>query len=152
MFSIDLKDACFQIPIHPDSRSYLPFALESHVYQFRAVLQPVSASQVFTRVFTLILEWAHRRGVRLLRYLDQWLVVAESLPLLSQHHSLVLQLCRDLGIVINWEKSDLHPSTRVQYLGMLIDTSLKMVFPSEARLSQFQEVATSFLVLPSPPA
>ena len=78
--------------------------------------------------------------------------MAESLCLLLQHSDLVLQLCRDLGIVINWEKSDLHPSTHVQYLDMLIDTSLEKVFPSEARLSQFQEVATSFLALPSPPA
>ena len=87
--------------------------------------------------------------MRLLHYLDDWLVVAESLPLL-QHQDLVVQLYRDLGIVINWEKSDLHPSTCVQYLGMLIDTSLEKVFPSKSRLSRFREVATSFLALPSP--
>ena len=36
---------------------------------------------------------------------------------------LVLQLCKDLRIMVNWEKSNLQLSTRVQYLGMLIDTS-----------------------------
>ena len=76
----------------------------------------------------------------------------ETRSLLLQHRYLVLQLCRNLGIVVNWEKSDLHHSTHVQYLGMLIDTSLEKVFPSEARLSYFREVATSFLALPSPPA
>ena len=148
MFLIDLKDAYFQIPIHLDSRLYLRFCLGSCVYQFLALCFGLStAMQVFAGVFAMISEWAHRRGVRLLRYLDDWLVVAVSLPLLLRHPDLVLQLCRGLSI-INWEKSDFHPSTRVQYLGMLTDTFLEKVFPSKARLSQFLEVVTSFLALP----
>ena len=50
-------------------------------------------------------------GGFLLRYLDNWLVVAESLPLLLHHRNL-LQLCRDLGIVVNWEKLDLEQSSK----------------------------------------
>ena len=71
-----------------------------------------------------MLKWAHWRGVSLLWYLDDWLVVAKSLPLLLYHRNILLQLCQDLGIVINWEKSDIQPSLRVQYLGMIMDTSL----------------------------
>ena len=88
----------------------------------------------------------------LLCYLNGWLVIAESRDLLLQHRELVLQLCEVLGIVINWEKSDLQPSTRVRYLGMLIGTSLESVFLSQARLAHFREVATSFIRLPSSPA
>ena len=54
-------------------------------------------------------------GVRLLHYLDDWLVIGELRTL--QHRILVLQLCRDMGIIVNWEKSDLQPSTCVRYLG-----------------------------------
>ena len=46
-------------------------------------------------------------GVRLLRCLDDWLVITVSRDLLLQHRELVLQLCKDLGITVNWEKSDL---------------------------------------------
>ena len=71
MFSIVLKDAYFQIPIRPDSSPYLWFFLESRVYQFCALCFALStAPQVFTRIFALILEWPHQRGVRLLHYLD----------------------------------------------------------------------------------
>ena len=149
MFSIDLKDVYFHIPVHPESQRYLRFCLYGRFYQYRALCFGLStAPQVFTRVFALVLEWAQQRSVRLLRYL----VIVESRTLLLQHRGLVLQLCRDLGIIVNWEKSDLRPSTRVQYLGMLIDTSLEKVFLSEARLACFREMATSFLLLPSPPA
>ena len=104
------------------------------------VLQPVHSSR----------SGGHQQGVCLLWYLNDWLVVAELLPLLLRHRYLVLRLCRDLGIVINWEKLDFQPSTRVQYLGMVIDTSLERVFPSEAQLYRFREVVSVFLALPSP--
>ena len=87
--------------------------------------------------------------MHLLRYLDDWLVILGLRTLLLQHQDLVLQVCKDLGIIVNWEKSDLQPSTCVQYLGLLVDTSLEEVSPLEARLARFREVATSFLLLPS---
>ena len=90
-------------------------------------------------------------SVCLLHCLDDWLVIAELYDLL-QHQDLVLQLCRNLSIVVDWEKSDLHPSTHIQNLGMLVDTSLEKVFPSEVWVFCFREVAASFLALLSPPA
>ena len=84
--------------------------------------------------------------MRLLLSLIDWLVIEESQDRLLQHRELVLQLCQNLRIIV-----DLQPSTRVQYMGILRDTSLSRVFPSQACLARFWEVATSFLQLPSPP-
>ena len=93
-FSIKLKDSYFQIPIRLDSHLYLRFVQKGQVFQFRALGFSLSiAPQVFTKVFSLMMEWAHRLGVRLLRCQDDWLVVAKSLPFL------LLQLCRDLGML-----------------------------------------------------
>ncbi|MEL7079435.1 MAG: reverse transcriptase domain-containing protein, partial [Cyanobacteria bacterium J06582_2] len=53
MVSTDLKDAYFQISVHPRSRKYLRFVFAGTVYQFRALCFGLStAPQVFTRVFT----------------------------------------------------------------------------------------------------
>ena len=69
--SLDLKDACFQIPIHPSLRKLLRFTSEGTVYQFRALCFGLStAPQVFTRVFAAVSAWAHSHGIRLLRYLN----------------------------------------------------------------------------------
>ena len=77
--SLYLKDAYFQIPIHPSSRKLLRFTLEGTVFQFRALCFGLStAPQVFTRVFAAMLAWAHSQGIRLLRYLDDWLVLFSS--------------------------------------------------------------------------
>ena len=69
--SIDLKDAYFQIPVHPSSRKLLRFVSNDTVYQFKALCFGLAtAPQVFTRVFVAVSAWVHSRGVRLLRYLD----------------------------------------------------------------------------------
>ena len=131
--SLDLKDAYFQIPIHRSSRKLLRFTLEGTVYQFRALCFGLStAPQVFTRVFAIVSAWAHSHGIRLLRYLDDWLVLSSLEREAKQAVQSLLSLCRTLGIVINKKKSDLVPSQTAKYLGMTIDTEPGMVFPSLA--------------------
>ena len=110
-----------RISPNPGPSGVLPVSmlcLEGRVYQFKAFCFGLSlAPQVFNKVFTLVSEWAHRRGVRLLRYRDDWMVVAESRDLHLRHQDLVLQL---------WSTGrSLVPSTHLQYLGMVIDTSLE---------------------------
>ena len=109
--SLDLKDAYFQIPIHPSSRKLLRFTSEGTVYQFRALCFGLStAPQVFTRVFAAVSAWAHSHRIRLLRYLDDWLVLAFSEQKARQAAWSLLSLCHSLGIVINKKKSELVPS------------------------------------------
>ena len=151
--SLDLKDAYFQIPIHPSSRKLLRFTSEGTVYQFRALCFGLStAPQVFTRVFAAVSAWAHTHGIRHLRYLDDWLVLSSSEREAKQAVQSLLSICHTLGIVINEKKSDLVPSQTVKYLGMTIDTEAGKVFPSLARVEKFLTVAESFCTMDAPPA
>ena len=76
--------------------------------------------------------WAHSHRIRLLRYLDDWLVLAYLEREAKQAVQSLLSLCRTLGIVINEKKSDLVPLQTAKYLGMTIDTEASKVFPSGA--------------------
>ena len=151
--SLDLKDAYFQIPIHGSSRKLLRFMSEGTVYQFKALCFGLStAPQVFTRVFAAVSAWAHSRGIRLLRCLDDWLVLSSSEKKAKQSIKELLSLCHTLGIVINEKKSNLVPSQSAKYLGMTIDTGAGKVFPSLARVEKFLAVAERFCSMQSPPA
>ena len=151
--SINLKDAYFQIPVHPSSRKLLRFVSNDMGYQFKALCFGLStAPQVFTRVFAAVSSWAQARGIRLLRYLDDWLILSTSQLKTRQHVDQLLSLCHSLGIVVNTEKSDLSPSRSVEYLGMIIDTVSARAFPTEARIQKFLSLARKFLAQPSPPA
>ena len=93
-----------------------------------------------------------QRGIRLFRYLDDWLVLSSSEREAKQAVQSLLSLCHTLGIVINKKKSDLVPSQTTKYLGMTIDTEAGKVFPSLARVEKFLTVAESFCTMDSPPA
>ena len=151
--SLDLKDAYFQIPIHGSSRKLLRFMSEGKVYQFKALCFGLStAPQVFTRVFAAVSAWAHARGIRLLHYLDDWLVLSSSEKKAKESIRELLSLCRTLGIVINEKKSDLVPSQSAKYLGMTIDTGAGKVFPSLARVEKFLTVEERFCTMQSSPS
>ena len=110
MASVDLRDAYFQIPLSPVSRKYLRFVWQDRVYQFRALCFGLSlAPQVFARGFGVVAALLHSLGFRLLRCLDDWLILGESADSVSRALSHVLSLCDTLGIRVNVAKSEFTP-------------------------------------------
>ena len=86
------------------------------------------------------------------RYLDDWLVQSTSRESLLRDLQTVLQLCHQLGIVVNPQKSNLVPSQVVQYLGVVIDSTSFRASLSEERISRLQSTAAEFQSCASPPA
>ena len=96
MVSIDLKDVYIQVPMRPESRKYLRFMTFGKVYQFKVLCFGLStAPQVFTRVMAPVSAILHSLGVRLRRYLDDWLIQASSWEQVVQ----LFGDCRQLGEV-----------------------------------------------------
>ena len=153
MASIDLKEAYLQVPVHPDSRHFLRFVSRGHVFQFKALCFGLStAPQVFTRVMAPVSAILHSMGIRMRRYLDDWLVQSSSQASLLRDLRTVLQLCHKLGIVVNPQKSNLVPSQVVQYLGVVINAETFRASPSQERISKLLSTAAEFRSSASPPA
>ena len=153
MASIDLKEAYLQVPVHPASRHLLRFVFRDNVYQFKALCFGLStALQVFTRVMAPVSAILHSMGIRMRRYLDDWLVQSASREFLVQDLQTVLHLCHELGIVVNPQKSNLVPSQVVQYLGVIIDAQSFRASPSPERVSRLLSTAGEFQSSASPPA
>ena len=96
-FDCDIDTRCKECLEWPEEEVRLCFSLST-------------APQVFTRVMAPVLAILHRLGVRILRYLDDWLVLAPSILEALRARDIVLNLCQDLGIIINYDKSHLSPS------------------------------------------
>ena len=153
MASIDLKEAYLQVPVHPDSRRFLRFVAQGQVYQFSALCFGLStAPQVFSRVMAPVSAILHSWGIRMRRYLDEWLVQSSSRDSLLHDLQVVLDLCQELGIVVNPSKSHLVPSQVVQYLGVVIDSRSFRASPSSERVAKLQSTADAFLSCAAPPA
>ena len=153
MASIDLKEAYLEVPVHPDSRRFLRFVAQGRVYQFSALCFGLStAPQVFSRVMAPVSAILHSWGIRMRRYLDDWLVQSSSRASLLHDLQVVLDLCQELGIVVNPSKSHLVPSQVVQYLGVVIDSQSFRASPSSERVAKLHSTADAFLSCAAPPA
>ena len=153
MASIDLWEAYLQVPVQPESRPFLRFVSKGRVFQFKALCFGLStAPQVFSRVMAPVSAILHTMGIRMRRYLDDWLVQSSSRESLLRDLQTVLHLCHELGVVINLEKSNLVPSQVVQYLGVVINTRSFAASPSPDRISRLLSTAEEFRSSASPPA
>ena len=110
------------------------------------------APQVFSRVMAPVSAILHSWGIRMRRYLDDWLVQSSSRDSLLRDLQRVLDLCRELGIVVNTEKSHLEPSQALQYLGVVIDARSFRASPSPERVARLLSTAGEFLSSADPPA
>jgi Reverse transcriptase (RNA-dependent DNA polymerase) len=61
-------------------------------------------------------------GIRMILYVDDFLILANSKEQCEDHTRKVLELMMELGIHINIEKSVLTPSRTQEFLGFLVDT------------------------------
>ena len=146
MVSLDLKDAYLQVPMHPESRKFLRVVACGIVYQFKVLCFGLStAPQVFTRVMAPVSAFLHRTGIRLHRFLDNWLVQASSREQVLLALETVLQFCSSLGIVVNWEKSQLIPTHHMVYLGVLLDSISFRASPALKRVEKLLSIGDVFL-------
>ena len=151
MASINLKDAYLQVSVRPDSRRFLRFVAQGRVYQFSALCCGLStAPQVFSRVMAPVSAILHYWGIRMRRYLDDWLVQLSSREFLLHDLRVVLDICHELGIVVNPEKSRLEPSQVLQYLGVVIDTRSFRASPSPDCVARLRSTAGEFLSCADP--
>ena len=153
MASIDLAEAYLQVPVHPASRRFLQFVAHGNVYQFSALCFGLyRAPQIFSRVMAPVSAILHSWGIRMRRYLNDWLVQLSSRESLLRDLRVVLDLCHELGIVVNPAKSHLVPSQVVQYLGVVVDSQSFRASPSPERVTRLRSTTDEFLSCTDPPA
>ena len=88
----------------------------------------------------------------MLRYLDDWLILAESRTTCLQARDRLLQLCEELGLQVNHRKPSLVPSQDMTYLGMQILSVRFVAKPAETRVVNLLNIIEEFLSSQDPPA
>ncbi len=120
--SLDLKDAYFHIQIAPHHRRFLRFAFEGVAYQYTVLPFGLSLAPC-TKCMDTALSPLRQMGIRILNYLDDWLILAQSEVELLSHRTLILSHLERLGLRVNFAKSALSPSQRVSFLGTVLDSA-----------------------------
>ena len=121
--SIDLRDAYYSVPVHPEYQKYLKFTWKGALYCFQAApmgLGPIP--RMFTKLTKPILAYLHDCGHIITSFIDDSLLIGQSKFELSQNISDTVKLFDSLGFSVHGEKSHFMPTHEIRYLGFMIDS------------------------------
>ena len=133
LVKVDLKDAYLTVPIWEKHQKYLRFLWRDSLLEFACLpFGLASAPRVFTKLLKPVLSVLRQRGIRLIAYLDDFLIMAESKQLALQHAATTLNILEGLGFVTNYQKSLLIPSQQIEFLGYMVNSvSMSLSLPKD---------------------
>ncbi len=103
------SEDCFHISILPQHRKFLRFAFRGKAYQYWVLPFGLALSPcTFTNCVDAALAPLRFQGIRILNYIDDWLILAQSEQLAVWHWDAVLAHMKDLGL-------RLEPCTGLKY-------------------------------------
>ena len=94
---------------------------------------------------------ASHRGIRIHQYLDDWLVRAKSHRACLQHTQTLVEMCQELGWLVNTDKSELEPKQVFNFVGYQFDLRSGRVRPTPDRWQSLQDKIHRLLLMPACP-
>jgi hypothetical protein len=147
---LDISNCFLSFPLHPNSYKFFVFQFDGIYYQFtRLPFGLASAPRICTLLLSVIqftLERHHQ--IRLVRYLDDFLLISASAALSAQHLSTAIRVLQQFGLVVNASKTE-GPAQKIQFLGILIDSLSNTLSITEERIQEMNALLLHHIATPS---
>ena len=123
MASIDLTEAYFHLPIFHDHIPFFRFMWEEKMYEYCALPNGLcSGPRIFTRITKEIMKFLRKKLTRILIYIDDTFLCAETVEELEENINITLNTFRNCGFTINTKKSKITPTTELEFLGFKLNS------------------------------
>ena len=142
MTKLDMRDACYSIPVDKQSRCYFLFLKENSISSRFWCLTFSTASRIFTKVKKPVVAFIRAKGILIIIYLDDILLAAPTFEECNRNTSFVIDLLKSLGFRINREKGELIPSHHIPFLGFTMDSIQMSVSLPMQKILSIQSMAT----------
>ena len=153
MTTLDLKDAYLSVPVHKDSQKLLQFLWRNKCYAFQGLCFGLNtAPRVFTKLLKPVAAYLRKRGVRMILYLDDFLILGSSYQEVQSHTAMAVTLLENLGFTINREKSCLTPTQVLTFLGFVINSTLETLSLPEEKVVNVKSLCQKAILTPTMPA
>ena len=148
LVKLDLKDAYLTVPMHQEHQKFLKFRWQNQSWQFKVLPFGLSsAPYTFTKLMKPVVSLLRSLSIRMILYLDDMLIMAETPEEVSKHLATALDLLVGLGFVINIPKSSLTPKQRLEFLGFVLDTRQMTIALPETKLHGLQKMCKKMVRL-----
>ncbi len=142
---IDLKDANFHVPHAYQHQQFRCFAFQGQNWQVRVLPSGLSLSpKVFTRCMMAALCASAVSDMKVLSYLDDWLICAPLHAEVVQDTACLISHVAQLSLIVNLEKSCLNPCQTTTFTGVALDTTTMRAHPSAHRVDDILHLLLHF--------
>lgn len=123
MATLDLKDSYFLVPVAKKHKKYLRFVFKRKLYEFNCLpFGLCTAPHAFTKMMKPVVHFLRSKNLLSIIYLDDILLLGRSIQDCMFNVEETRHLLEKLGLVINFDKSQLIPSTKCKFLGFILDS------------------------------
>jgi hypothetical protein len=143
---VDLKDAYLHVPLHQEHRKFFQFKWRGKLYQFNSLPFGWSRSPQWFQSFTRhIASICRRRGIRMVCYLDDFLILASTKSEAEEATRFLLLLLLHFGFTPNVEKTETSASQTREFLGTIVDSRTMTLSVPKAKLKRYRAHAKRML-------
>lgn len=144
---VDIKDAYLHVPLHESAARHMGISMtDGTVWKFKAMPFGLNtAPLVFTRIMRTALKSLREKGICLVAYLDDILIVSKSKEEAIRHTNETTRWLERLGFIINYKKSMVHPTQALEFLGLLVCTKSMSLYVTPPKITKIQREAKQIL-------
>ena len=143
MTSWDLKDAFLHLLYRKDFRKYCAFRWDGKYWKcISCLFGQTHVPRWWTKIMNVISKFLRRHAIRCIIYIDDILCFhgPDRRKALEERQFVYELLCR-LGLTINIVKSNSNPTTRLEYLGYIIDSVRMKLFAPRRKIRDVVKLA-----------
>lgn len=147
LIGMDLKDQFLTVPINENFRKFLRFSWRGQLFEWNVLPFGLTCSpRVVTKLLKPVMAFLRATwGILITVFMDDMLLQAATKERAFLHAQLVVLTLMSLGWELNWEKSNLIPSTEITHLGFEINTSTMTASCPVAKIDRLIAKATEIL-------
>ena len=135
MASLDLSNAYFSVPINVSDRCYLRFEWNDQLFQFTAVPNGLSSGpRIFTKLLKPVYAVLREMGHVISGYIDDSFLIGLSFDTCLSNIQDANNLMESLGFHMNYAKSVMVPTQRLEHLGFILDSRRMTVTLTDSKV------------------
>ena len=146
MASVDLKHAYHSIKIDENYQSFLKFMYEGNLYQYTCYPNGLGpCPRKFTKIMKVPLSHLREMMCGIMGYIDDFFIFALTYLECAENVQTAVDLFIKLGFFVHPIKSMFNPTTRIIFLGFIIDSCLMTVTLTDEKKQKLQKLVDTML-------